>query len=283
MQPTTYYLPMQAGQLRYLAYENVKTRPIVLLHATGFGPWLWHPVARELAKTHRVIAPYFCGHRPAHPERGLAWHLLAQDLIELCRELEIDHPLVVGHSMGATVATLAAAEFETRGLVLFEPIYLPRLQYRKPENTTAHPLAVQARRRRNHWQNREQALGYLKTKPLFANFDAEVLELYLEHGLRPSADGGLELTCAPSDEAAQFMGSLAFDPWPVLERLSCPALVVEGGHSENRSFIDYPAVVKHLPQGRYALVESAGHLIPMEQPAVAAGLIAAFEQELGSD
>ena len=49
MQPTTHYLPMQAGQLRYLAYENVKTRPIVLLHATGFGPWLWHPVARELA------------------------------------------------------------------------------------------------------------------------------------------------------------------------------------------------------------------------------------------
>ena len=35
MQPTTHYLPMQAGQLRYLAYENVKTRPIVLLHATG--------------------------------------------------------------------------------------------------------------------------------------------------------------------------------------------------------------------------------------------------------
>lgn len=280
MQPTTNYHELKDGRLRYLAYEKVGSRPIVLLHATGFGPWLWQPIARELAVNHRVIAPYFCGHRPVDPEHGLAWSLLAGDLIELCRELAIEKPLLVGHSMGATVATLAAAGFEVSGLVLFEPIYLPRLEYRDRAAGTARPLARQARLRRNHWPDREQALAYFRSKALFANFDEEVLMLYLEHGLRPSEQGGFELTCSPADEAAQFLGSLALDPWPLLEGLSCPTLVVEGGASVNRSFMNYSEVTKHLRHGRYCLLEAAGHLIPMEQPAAAVRLIQDFIADL---
>ena len=34
--------------LSYLLYEG-EGPTIVLLHATGFLPWLWHPIARELA------------------------------------------------------------------------------------------------------------------------------------------------------------------------------------------------------------------------------------------
>ena len=83
MQPATHYHELTEGRLRYLAYEAVPERPVVLLHATGFGPWLWHPVARELAARHRLIAPYFCGHRPLDARHGLAWPLLARDLIRL--------------------------------------------------------------------------------------------------------------------------------------------------------------------------------------------------------
>ena len=57
----------------YLAYENEGT-PLVFLHATGFLPWLWHPIARELSPPYQAIAPYFCDHRLADPDDGgLGW------------------------------------------------------------------------------------------------------------------------------------------------------------------------------------------------------------------
>ncbi|NLW66226.1 MAG: alpha/beta hydrolase, partial [Bacteriovoracaceae bacterium] len=44
--------------LSYLLYEG-DGPTLILMHATGFLPWLWHPIARELAPSYRVIAPYF--------------------------------------------------------------------------------------------------------------------------------------------------------------------------------------------------------------------------------
>jgi lipase len=56
------------ADLSYLLY--VGDGPvIVLMHATGFSPWMWHPIARELAPRWGVIAPYFCDHRETDPER----------------------------------------------------------------------------------------------------------------------------------------------------------------------------------------------------------------------
>src|SRR5208337_3491529 len=75
------------ADLSYLLYEG-EGPPIVLLHATGFLPWLWHPIARELAPGRQVIAPYFCDHRESDPEKGgLNWLTVAQDLAELCKRL----------------------------------------------------------------------------------------------------------------------------------------------------------------------------------------------------
>jgi len=60
-----------------------------------------------------------------------------------------------------------------------------------------------------------------------------MLELYLEHGMTECNEGGLQLTCEPDQEASLFMGSLQYNPWPVLDKIGCPTLVVEGGLSEN--------------------------------------------------
>ena len=50
--------------LPYLLYEGPGP-PLLMLHATGFSPWLWHPVARTLARDYRIVAPFLCGHRQA--------------------------------------------------------------------------------------------------------------------------------------------------------------------------------------------------------------------------
>jgi lipase len=262
----------------YLLYDGPGPT-LVLLHATGFLPWLWHPIARELKSQFRIIAPYYCDHRSADPDAGgFSWLELAEDLSRFCQRLDIRQPFMAGHSMGGAIMALAAGKFEidVRKLVLIEPIFLPRELYQVQLRVEDHPLAGKSIKRRNYWESSAAAKAYLQSKPLFAAWDEEMLDLYVEYGMMPSKGGGLELACHPRREAALFMGSLAYDPWPVLEKVTCPVLVLEGERTENKGFIDQEKAARSFPNGRYLQIKDAGHLIPMEKPGEIARIMHGF-------
>jgi len=252
---------------------------LIFLHATGFMPGIWHPIAREFAGTCNVMAPYFCDHRAAEPEDGgLSWLQLAEDIALFCKTLGIDTPFMVGHSMGGAVITLAAGKFgvKPRKMVLIEPIFLPSQLYNLKMRVEDHPLAGKSIRRKNGWADLDEAKAYLRSKPLFARWDDEMLEMYLNYGFVPSQDEGVTLACHPRREASLFMGSMAYDPWPLMSGIECPVLLLEGETSENRPFIDLQKAAGRFPNGRYRLVEAAGHLIPMEKPTDTTALIREF-------
>ncbi|MGD0821624.1 MAG: alpha/beta hydrolase [Desulfomonilia bacterium] len=264
--------------LSYLLYEG-DGPTIVLMHATGFLPWLWHPIARELAPRWRVIAPYFCDHRDSDPEKGgLNWLTIAQDLATFCKRLGLDRPAMAGHSMGATVITLANAAFDldARGLILIEPIFLPEDFYKAQITIDLHPLASKAIRRRDTWSDTDEAHAYLRSKPMFKNWDSEMLDLYVEYGMKNLDAGGLQLACSPKREASLFMGGMQYDPWPLLPKVTCPTLILEGEESENRAFIDLKKAASTFKQATYRMVNGAGHLIPQEKPAETIEIIRDF-------
>ncbi len=262
----------------YLLYDGPGPT-LVLLHATGFLPWLWHPIARALKDNFRIIAPYYCDHRAADPEAGgFSWLMLAEDLAKFCERLDIRQPYMAGHSMGGAIMAIAAGKFgvDVQKLLLIEPIFLPQEIYQIKMQVEDHPLAGKSIKRRNFWNDAAEAKAYLKSKALFAAWDEEMLDLYVEYGMMPSDNGGLELACHPRREAALFMGSMAYDPWPVLEKVSCPVLVLEGENTENRGFIDQEKAARSFPNGRYLQVKDAGHLIPMEKPGQVADIMRDF-------
>jgi pimeloyl-ACP methyl ester carboxylesterase len=268
------------AELTYLLYDGPGPA-IIMLHATGFLPWLWHPIARNLSTACRVIAPYFCDHRESDPEKGgLDWMILARDFADFCKSLDIETPYLVGHSMGATILTMAAAQYGLvpAAMVLIEPIFLPQDFYRIRIRVQDHPLAAKAIKRRNHWQDEPEVMTYLKSRPLFKKWDEEMLSLYVRYGIKHSESSGLELTCSPKKEAALFMGGVRYDPWPLLPQVQCPVLVLEGEHSENRTFIDLQKAVSLFPNAAYRLVMDVGHLIPMEKPAEITGALLNFFQ-----
>ena len=268
--------------LQYLSYAGGEPT-IVLLHATGFLPWLWHPIARRLAGRHRIIAPYFCDHRDTNLEKGgFDWLILAKDLADLCDRLNISRPILVGHSMGGTVTVFAQAVhgLVASGMILIEPIFFPSDYYRMGVGPEDHPLAAKSLKRRNHWNDAADVKAYLRTKALFANWEEEFLDLYIEYGTVDAPTTGLELTCAPPREAAIFMGGMSCDPWPMLSAIGCPVWVIEGADSGNRTLIDLPAAAARFPKGRYLAVPGAGHLIPMEKPAEILRIVTDFSRSL---
>jgi pimeloyl-ACP methyl ester carboxylesterase len=278
IQPTVQEQNIGDAEVQYLLYPG-DGPPLVLLHATGFLPWLWHPIAQALSSKYRVIAPYFCDHRASEPEEGgLSWMVLAQDLARLCEKLFLDKPFMVGHSMGATVTAIAhgTQNLKIERMVLIEPIFLPQAIYATGLNVEQHPLASRSIKRRSTWDSESEARSYLMSKKMFEKWDKEMLDLYIRYGMISGNGGGLALACHPRHEAALFMGGMRFNPWPILSKIQCPTLVVEGEASENQSFIDLPKITSLIPGGRYRMVEGAGHLIPQEQPGVIAQIIDDF-------
>ncbi|MFA5322779.1 MAG: alpha/beta hydrolase [Smithella sp.] len=269
------------ARLPYLYYEG-EAPQILFAHATGFLPWLWHPIIEALFPHKQAWVPYICNYRDCDPESGLGWDVIARDIISLCSSQNISDNLAVGHSMGATVLTIASALFglQPRGMILIEPIFLPEEFYAMDIKLKDHPLASQSIKRKNGWKDENAALEYLKSKSLFAGWDEQMLQFYLKYGMEKQAEGDLKLTCAPRNEAALFMGGKTTNPWPLIKKLTCPVLILEGEKSSNKEFIDLKKAVSLLADGRYKSVPDAGHLIPMQKPKETAEIIKEFLAEV---
>ncbi|MBI9078019.1 MAG: alpha/beta hydrolase [Desulfatibacillum sp.] len=266
------------ARVEYLEYPG-NGPSLIMLHATGFLPWVWHPVARDLSCDYNVLAPFFCKHREPDMENGgLGWKVLARDLAKLFQTLDIPKPYyLVGHSMGGAIATLATTLFglQPEAMVLIEPIIVPEAYYTIKPTLEQHPLASKSIKRRNHWENRQEAREYLLSKKFFASWNPEVLDLYLEYAIVKSRDG-LTLACQPEKEAALFLGSSQENPWPLLKNVDCPVLVLEGETTENKGFISFEKIAAAFPKGKFGMVKNTGHLIPMERPQKTQDLIRNF-------
>lgn len=264
--------------IEYLIYDQTGP-PVVLLHATGFLPWLWHPIAMQLLDKYQVIVPSLYAHRQGDPHAGgVGWLKLAKDLANMLNALRIDGACFVGHSMGAVVATLAHTVFgvPANKIVLIEPIFLSESLYTTPLSVEQNSLASKALIRKNHWRDRHEVLQDFKSLSFFQSWDDEVLNLYVAHGTMEANGDGLGLTCSPQQEAALFMGSMHYNPWPELPKVACPTMVVEGQMSVNKPVINLKAVADLIPKGHYAEVAGAGHLVPMEKPAEVTRILRRF-------
>ena len=103
--------------------------PIVFAHGYLVGHWAWRHVLPPLANAgHDVIAFDFPGagesDRPPPAEYGYDASAFVRTLMGVLDALEIERAIVVGHSMGAGVSLLAAAERPERfeQLVAIDPL-----------------------------------------------------------------------------------------------------------------------------------------------------------------
>jgi pimeloyl-ACP methyl ester carboxylesterase len=258
---------------------GAESRPVdvVFLHANGFNALTYRSILAPLAATLRILAVDQRGHGasrlPADPSRLGSWKLYREDVLALLSTLDGPPPILAGHSMGGTVALLAAGKRPeaTRGLVLFDPVVFPRLAAlgahlpwaaRRIGRRT--PIAEAAERRRAVFDSHEAAFAAYKGRGAFKTWTDVQLADYVAAGFRPRPEGGVELACAPSWEAASFAGH-AHDPWRALSRVRSPVSVLKAERGSTCR-ASPEALQRTNRQVTASVVQGASHFLPMERP-----------------
>lgn len=105
-----------------LAYDIEGTgAPVVLLHGMTFDRRVWRPITERLDHSVTSVAIDLPAHGgSAAGGRPTRLENIAEQVHRLLRSLDLDRPVVVGHSVSAGIACAYAAAHPARGVVLVD-------------------------------------------------------------------------------------------------------------------------------------------------------------------
>ena len=96
---------------------------ILFLHGLASNLHIWDLVAPELLSHNKLVAIDQRGHgKTDKPNFGYDFQTIAEDTIEIINHLNLDNPIIVGHSWGGNVAVEIAAHYPTytKGICLVD-------------------------------------------------------------------------------------------------------------------------------------------------------------------
>lgn len=266
MEPRSGYVETPDVRLHYVDWGG-DGPPLLLIHATGFHARLWDFYAERLRDRFRVIAMDKRGHGDSGlPRNGFAWDHFAEDTAALIDALGIEGCAAGGHSAGGTAAAVCAGRVpdSISRLVLIDPVLMDERRQGFPPGGP-NPMAERTRRRRAVWDSPHQFEEAMRSRSAFSRWHPDFISAYTHHGLRRRPDGHYELKCAPDVEAQVYEGSLHHNPWPAIEHLTIPSLLLRATLSESGR-IGLPAdTATRIPNCRDVPV-AATHFVPMEEP-----------------
>lgn len=236
---------------------------LVFAHANGFNALAYRHVLSPLASDLRLVAFDHRGHGrstlPPLLHQRDDWNDLARDFAALLDQLLRRPALLVGHSMGATTALLAALKRPhlVHGVLLLDPVLHPALP-----PSSDRPIIASTLRRRTAFPSRDIAIQAYRGRGAFRTWPDSCLADYVADGFRDEPSGGVDLVCPPEWEASNYMAT-ANDGWKALKDATCPIRILRAEEGS----------VCRLPKSLLTAVEATTvpgttHFLPFEKPAL---------------
>ena len=171
---------VMANGIRIHYWRTGGDKPVLLM-AHGFSDdgLCWTNLAKELENDYDIIMADARGHGLSDPPSPSdPADAQAEDLAGLIRELELEKPILMGHSMGSSSVAWLAAEYADipRAVILEDPRLIPR----PPGDPRASSnVAAQEKRRnqiltRNNTPYEELVAGCMKNNPQWGRSECEI-------------------------------------------------------------------------------------------------------------
>jgi sigma-B regulation protein RsbQ len=235
-------------------------RPMVLAHGFGCDQNMWRHVWPAFAGEYRVVLFDHVGAGGSDlgaydPARYTSLHAYAEDVLDICRELDLHDVVLVGHSVSAMIAVLAAAAEPERfgALVLVGPS--PRYI---DDDGYAGGFTE---------QDIEELLESMDAN--YLGWSSAMAPAIVGNADRPEL--GEELTnsfCATDPDIARQFARVTFtsDNREDLARVSTPSLVLQCSDDAIAPEAVGRYVAERLPGGRFVRMQATGHCPNLSAP-----------------
>jgi pimeloyl-ACP methyl ester carboxylesterase len=246
---------------RSVAYDTIGDgAPIVLIHGTPFSSRVWHAIARELTRDHKVHVFDLLGYGQSEMAEGQDVSLGVQNglLAALLRHWGLERPKVIAHDFGGATALRAhllnGCEFEK--LLLFDVVAV------RPWGS---PFV-------QHIRHHEAAFAGVR-----ASLPRAILQAYIRGAVhRPISDAELEPYLAPWLGAvgqAAFYRQIAQMDLKYTDEVEkrycsvrCPVWLLWGSEDQWIPIDRGRALARMLPNCEFIEVPGSGHLMQEDAP-----------------
>ncbi len=237
-------------------------RPMVFVHGFGCDRSMWRDVAPAFAQTHRVITFDLTGMGGSdlsayEPRRYADLQTHADDLLEILEELSLRDVCITGHSIGASIALLAANRAPDRVsqlvMVSPSPAFL--------DDTGAGYRGGFAR------EEIEGLVGLLEENHLGWSMQMAPT-LTGQPGEAPSTETLTQSFCRTDPEIAGHFGRVTFfsDRRADFEHAACPVLIL---HCSDDALVPMDVAEwmrTHVPGAILEVLDATGHCPHMTVP-----------------
>lgn len=271
--PKLYYGHVAVDNVRINYYRTGGEKPpIIMLHGFSDNALCWNRVPIYLETEYDVILPDARGHGSSGlAEDGSSPETQAIDVLRLIERLSIKQPILIGHSMGAHVAALAAAQAPQtiRAVALCDPPWRDSSNHTTPETRTV---------KTDEWKT---WIAELKEKPL-----EEVITMGKQ--LHPNWDESEFFQWARSKQQVRLETFEWIMTSPLLYadivgKIRCPGLLITA--DPQLGAIVTPAVAEQVRKlwrkVKVVHIPGAGHNIHREQLAYYMDALNRFLRSLG--
>lgn len=241
-------------------------RPLILIPGLATGGWVWQETVRAFSGEHAVYVlnlPGFDG-RPAAPAK--AFDAARAAVAKLIEQRRLDKPVIVGHSLGATMAIAVAEEkpAQVGGVVAIDGLpVMPGTEDLPPAERSRYAQTMKARLAgANASLFASQQQGYMRTIGVMDMGKADDIAL-----LTGRSD--------PASVGQYAADVIELDLRPGLKNIQAPVLVIspffdiDGGAqglTADAKADYYRALMQGAPKVEVVTVAPARHFAMIDQP-----------------
>jgi pimeloyl-ACP methyl ester carboxylesterase len=263
------FVTLRGVRLHFYDWGNPSAPPLVLLHGGAAHARWWDHVAPVLAERYYVIAFDLRGHGDSGWVVPPAYEIedYVGDAEEAFSALGLAAPVVVGHSLGGFIAlTYATRHAKTlRGLVVVD------IGFRLKSSRTMRLL-------RNmpgpHYRDEDEVLRRFQLLPAETRAAPPLLHHIARTSVRAREAGGFTLKF---DRATMVRAPR--DLSLLLEKITCPTLLLRGSHSQHFAVTTMADMVGRCPRARGAEIPGAGHHVFLDNPTAFLNAVGDFLRE----
>jgi pimeloyl-ACP methyl ester carboxylesterase len=281
------FLVSGGRQVHYLEWGAPRSdRTVVMLHGAGQTAYMFEGMGAQLGEDYYVFAPDLPDHGDSYPFEDGRWTPadLASAAIELVEDMAIDRAAFVGASLGGitSVALGARRPDLAAGIVLID---------------VAHRIEAEGRQRILEFFAGTESFASLQEAGevigTFLGFRRALRPDSLRRSLRQRSDGRwvwkhglgrrqrLAYLAGETDvEEGGVTDPMLIDFEVDAADLSCPVLVLRGGHSDVLTEEAAEELASLLRNGKVGTIGDAGHLAVGDNPHTALGLVRDFLDDI---